>query len=129
LNQTMLNTIAGVIGAIVTFAFGGWSEALTCLVIAMGIDYVTGVSSAWKEKSLNSQIGFWGLAKKGLILLIIMLAHRIDLLLDINMIMGGAIYFYIANELISIIENYGRLGLPLPEQIKNIITILKDKKK
>lgn len=121
----------GLLGAVITFAFGMWSEALTLLLCAMGIDYVTGIAASLREgKGLNSNVGFWGLARKGLMLLIILLSHRIDVLLDsTNTAMGAATYFYIANELISIIENYGRLGLPLPERLRKIIDILKEKDK
>lgn len=124
-----LCSAAGVLGSIITFSFGGWTEALTFLVVAMAVDYVSGVAASLKEgKGLSSSLGFWGLTRKGLALLIILLAHRIDILLDSpNMTMGAAVYFYIANELISITENYGRLGLPLPNRIRKLIEVLKEK--
>lgn len=113
----------------ITFAFGRWTESLTFLLVAMGVDYVTGVLAAVKSgKGLNSAVGFWGLARKGLSLLVILLAHRVDILLDTsNMTMAAAVYFYIANELISITENYGKLGLPLPDRIRKMIEVLKQK--
>lgn len=121
---------AAVIGSILTFSFGIWPESLTLLLAAMGIDYVTGVVAAIKEKKgLSSEIGSWGLAKKGLMLLVIMLAHRIDVLLvSEDMVMGASIYFYLANELISITENLGRSGVPLPDRLRDIIEVLKKKK-
>lgn len=105
-------------------------ESLTLLVVAMGIDYVSGITASIKDgRGLNSLFGAWGLARKGLMLLVILLAHRIDILLDTaHATMGAAIYFYIANELISIIENYGRIGLPLPERLRKIIEVLRSKK-
>jgi len=122
-------SLTGIIGSIITFAFGSWVEPLTVLVVAMGIDYVSGVAASIKEgKGLNSAFGAWGLARKGLMLLVILLAHRVDILLDTsNVTMGAAIYFYIANELISVTENYGRMGLPLPEKIRKLIAVLKEK--
>ncbi|GGG55362.1 phage holin family protein [Paenibacillus radicis (ex Gao et al. 2016)] len=122
-------SVSAVFGSIITFAFGGWVESLTVLVVAMGIDYISGILASIKEgRGLNSLFGAWGLAKKGLMLLVILLAHRVDILLDLhNATMGAATYFYIANELISITENYGRLGLPLPDRIRKIIEVLKDK--
>ncbi|MFD1953480.1 holin family protein [Paenibacillus thailandensis] len=127
----MVCSVSGLLGAVVTFSFGMWTEALTFLLCAMGVDYITGIAAALREgKGLNSGVGFWGLARKGLILLVILLAHRVDVLLQINnMAMGAATYFYITNELISIIENYGRLGLPLPPQLRKIIEVLKEKTK
>ncbi|MBH5318256.1 phage holin family protein [Paenibacillus sp. GSMTC-2017] len=122
-------SLCGILGSVITFAFGSWTESLTFLLVAMGVDYVSGVSASLKEgKGLSSAFGSWGLARKGLMLLVILLAHRIDVLMDTNgMTMGAAIFFYIANELISITENYGRLGLPLPDRIRKIIEVLKDK--
>ncbi|MFX3633840.1 MAG: holin family protein [Candidatus Pristimantibacillus sp.] len=126
----MVCSLSGVLGAIITFSFGGWMESLTLLVVAMAIDYVSGITASIKDgRGLNSLFGAWGLARKGLMLLVILLAHRIDILLGTShATMGAAIYFYIANELISIIENYGRIGLPLPERLRKIIEVLKNKK-
>jgi len=125
---TAMAAASGAIGSVATFAFGGWSDALSVLLVAMAIDYVTGLASALKRKRLSSSAGFWGLARKGLILLIVLLAHRIDLLLHTgDMAMAGAIYFYVANELISIAENYGELGLPFPERLRALIEALKDR--
>jgi phage-related holin len=56
-----------------------------------------------------------------------LIAHRLDLLLGVEVVMGGAVYFYIANELLSIIENYGRIGLPLPDRLKRIVQVLRDR--
>jgi toxin secretion/phage lysis holin len=125
---TVAAAVSGTVGSIATFAFGGWSDALALLLVAMGIDYVTGIASALRRKQLSSGAGFWGLARKGLILLIVLLAHRIDLLLDSgDMAMAGAIYFYVVNELISIAENYGELGLPFPDRLRALIAALKDR--
>ncbi|QNK55612.1 holin family protein [Paenibacillus sp. PAMC21692] len=126
-----VNSACGVMGAILLFAFGGWSESLTFLLVAMAADYLTGIAASLKEgKGLSSSFGAWGLARKGLSLLVVLLAHRIDVLLNTeDVTMGAAIFFYIANELISVTENYGRLGLPLPERIRKIIAVLKEKDK
>ncbi len=121
-----VNTFAAISGAFVTFAFGVWDELLSLLVIAMAVDYVTGLAAAVRSGTgLNSNIGFWGLARKGLMLTVILLAHRIDLLMGTDIIKGGAIYFYLVNELISITENYARIGLPLPDKLRQAIAVLK----
>jgi toxin secretion/phage lysis holin len=122
---------AGALGSILTFATGGWSEAMTFLIFIMALDYLTGVVASVKEgKGLNSAVGFWGGAKKGLVLLVVILGHRVDVLLGIgDIVMSGVIYFYIANELLSVIENYGRIGLPLPQRLKDIVTVLQDRAK
>ncbi|MFF2481530.1 holin family protein [Paenibacillus sp. NPDC058071] len=123
-------SVSAILGSIITFAFGSWDESLTVLVVAMGLDYLSGVLASLREgRGLNSSFGAWGLARKGLMLLVVLLAHRVDLLLNLpDVTMGAAIYFYIANELISITENYGRIGLPMPDRIRKIIEILKEKK-
>lgn len=126
--QASLTATTSIIGIIVTYAFGGWSELLSFFLLAIVVDYVTGISASVKEKTgLNSEVGFWGLAKKGFMLLVILLAHRMDMLLTTDFIMTGAIYFYLANELLSITENYGRLGLPLPNSVRKAIEVLKGK--
>lgn len=121
-----VNTLAAISGAFVTFAFGGWDQLLSLLAIAMAVDYITGLAAAVRTGTgLNSNIGFWGLARKGLMLTVILLAHRIDLLMGTDIIKGGAIYFYLVNELISITENYAKIGLPLPNKLRQAIAVLK----
>lgn len=122
-------TAAGVIGAIVGFAFGGWTEALTFLLIAIAADIITGMYASVKEgRGLNSTVAGIGAGKKGLMFLVIILAHRIDILLGLEAVtMTAAVYFYIANEMISFTENIGRAGVPLPDAIKRMVTVLKDK--
>ncbi|WP_239617596.1 phage holin family protein [Cohnella mopanensis] len=126
--QVQAGAITAIMGAMVSFSFGIWNESLTFLLVLMAIDYFTGVTAAIKEGSgLNSNVGFWGLFKKGLILLVLIIAHRLDLILGVDAVMGSAVFFYMMNELLSVIENYGRLGLPLPEQLKRIVLVLRDR--
>ncbi|WP_308634833.1 phage holin family protein [Paenibacillus silvisoli] len=127
--HTIVCSVTALFGSLLTFSFGMWPESLTLLLVAMGTDYITGITAAVKEKRLNSSIGAWGIAKKGIMLLVILLAHRMDILLELsNVAMGGAIYFYLANELISITENLGRIGVPMPDKLRQIIEVLKTKK-
>lgn len=128
MNQIGFNLISATLGALATYAFGGWNELIGLFLMAMLVDYVTGIAASMKEqRGLNSQVGFWGIARKGLMLLVIMLAHRMDVLMNTDLMMTGAIYFYLANEFISITENYGRLGLPLPVFLKQMIQVLRSK--
>ncbi|MFC4808941.1 phage holin family protein [Paenibacillus sp. GCM10023250] len=127
--HTIACSASAALGVVLVFSFGIWPESLTLLLVAMGIDYVTGITAALKERSLNSSVGSWGLARKGLMLLVIMLAHRVDILMELdNIAMGGAIYFYLANELISVTENLGRIGVPIPDRLRQLIEVLKNKK-
>jgi len=126
--QTAVNTSTGVAGAVITYAFGRWSELLSFFLLAIIIDIATGTLASIKEgHGLSSAIGFEGLTKKGLMFLAILLAHRLDVLMGTDLIMVGAIYAYLANELTSITENYGRLGLPLPDPLRRMFTVLKDR--
>lgn len=129
--QLVVCLASALFGSVLTFSFGMWSESLTFLLVAIAVDYITGVTAAIREKrGLNSVVGAWGLAKKGIMLLVVLLAHRIDVLLGLETAaMGAAIYFYIANELISITENLGRIGVPLPDKLRELIEILKNKSK
>lgn len=121
-----VNTFAVISGAFVTFAFGGWDQLLSLLAVAMAVDYITGLAAAVRTGTgLNSNIGFWGIARKGLMLTVVLLAHRIDLIMGTDFIKGGAIYFYLVNELISITENYAKIGLPLPAKLRQAIAVLK----
>ncbi|OAB43965.1 phage holin family protein [Paenibacillus antarcticus] len=130
MNTLVIQGASGLVGTVVAFTFGGWSDLLSIFLVVILIDYVTGVLAAIKDRSgLNSKIGFWGITRKALMFIVILLAHQMDILLgqDLGVVKSGAIYFYMANELISITENYGRLGLPLPNKVTRIIKILKNK--
>jgi toxin secretion/phage lysis holin len=128
MNQIEFKLISDTLSAIARYTFGGWCELAGLFMISILVEYVTGIAVSIKEqKGLNSRIFFWGLARKGLMLLVIMLAHRMDILLDTDLMMTGAIYFYLANEFISITENYGRLGLPLPVFLKQMLQVLRSK--
>jgi toxin secretion/phage lysis holin len=119
---------AAVMGSLISYAFGAWSDLISLYLLTIAINYATGVAASIKEHNgFSSQTCFWGLIRKVLMLLIIMLAHRMDMLLGTEVIMISSIYYYLANELLSITENYGRLGLPLPDQVKKVIQILKSK--
>ncbi len=122
-------TAAGGLGAIIGFAFGGWSEALTFLLIAMVADIISGVTASIKEgRGLNSAVASVGFAKKGLAFLVIILAHRIDVLLELDaVVITAATYFYLANELVSFTENIGRAGVSLPDKMVDVIEVLKRK--
>ncbi|MFC5471778.1 holin family protein [Cohnella suwonensis] len=126
--QMQVGVLCALFGAAFSFSFGTWTESLTFLLVLMAIDYFTGVAAALREGTgLNSNFGFWGLLKKAMILLVMIIAHRLDVLLGVEAVMGSAVFFYIANELLSIIENYGRMGLPLPDRLKQIVSVLRDR--
>jgi len=133
--KTYICTTFGVLGALITQFFGGWTEDMVTLVTVMAIDFIMGLVIAMFFKkspksdsgTLNSKSCFKGLCKKGVILLIVLIAHRLDMTLGVEYIKTTAVISFIANELISIIENAGIMGIPLPSVIKKVIDILKDK--
>lgn len=130
-------TIIGVIGSAIASLFGGWSSDLTTLLIFMAVDFVTGliVAGVFKKSkksengALESNIGFKGLAKKVMILLFILIGHRLDILLGSDYIRTALVIAFITNETISITENAGLMGIPIPKPIKDAIDILRGENK
>ena len=127
----------GIIGGFITSLFGGWNTALTTLVIFMGIDYVTGLivagvfhnSGKTKSGALESRAGWKGLCRKSMTLLIVLIACRLDLIMNTNFVRDAVVIGYVANETISIVENAGLMGLPIPSVITKAIDILQKKTK
>ena len=126
--ENILKTVIAVGGSIISFLFGGWSSLLTILLAFVVLDYVTGVLAAAKEGKLNSEVGLWGIARKVAIFAVIAVAHLVDSALgDAHLFRDAAIFFYLANELLSIIENTGRTGVPIPEKLKGAVEVLRGK--
>ena len=127
--------VVGVIGSFISSLFGGWSASLTTLLLFMIADYITGLvvaavfkkSPKTKSGSLESKAGFKGLCRKGMMLLFVLVAYRLDLIIGTDYIRNAVIIAFIANELISITENAGLMGVPLPAVITNAIDILTKK--
>lgn len=125
----------GVMGSFVASLFGGWNAALTTLVIFMGIDYLTGLivagvfhnSKKTENGALESRAGWKGLCRKGVTLLIVLIACRLDMIIGSTFIKDAAVIAFIANEVISIVENAGLMGVPIPAVIMKAIEILKSK--
>ena len=130
-----LLTFIGVVGSWIASLFGGWDAALMTLVIFMGIDYTTGLivagvfraSKKTPNGALESTAGWKGLCRKGVVLLIVLVACRLDLIMGSNFIRDAVVIAFIANETISIIENAGLMGIPIPAVITKAIEVLKSK--
>lgn len=126
--EVAFKTGAAVMGAVVGFLFGGWSEALILLLSLVGIDYLTGFLASAVEGKLSSRVGFRGIPKKIMIFVMVAVGHLVDTTIGTNhMFRDATIFFYCANELVSIIENAGRMGLPVPEILRQTIDILRGK--
>lgn len=125
----------GVVGSFIASIFGGWDAGLTTLLLFMGIDYASGLivagifhnSKKTESGALESRAGWKGLCRKGMTLLFVLIAYRLDLAIGVDYIRNAVIIGFIANELISIVENAGLMGLPLPAVITKAIDILTDK--
>lgn len=128
-------TGVGVVGSAIASFFGGWDTGLITLIILMAIDYISGLAVAGifhKSKktdtgTLESRAGWKGLCRKGMTLLFVLVAYRLDLVIGSNYIRDAVIIGFIANETISIIENAGLMGIPLPNVITKAIDILTKK--
>lgn len=118
-------------GSAASYLFGGWSSLLGILLTLVAIDYATGFVAAGMEGRLSSDTGLKGIAKKVLIFVMVAVAHLADQAIGPEtlpiLIRDAAIFFYLANELLSIIENSGRIGLPVPPAITQAVELLQGK--
>ena len=125
----VFNSAVAVIATAFTFLFGDWDIAIIVLIGFMVLDYVTGVLVAYINKKISSEIGLKGLTKKFMIILILIGAVMRDRLMNNGTWMFRTLvcYFYIANEGISLLENAGNLGLPIPDKLKEALEQLQNK--
>lgn len=119
---------AALTGAVVGYLFGEGSAVLQVLLVFMAFDYITGFLASGVEGKLSSKVGFKGIAKKLMILCLVAIGHMIDKAIGQGDIIQNTVtFFYLGNELLSILENVGRSGVPVPKQLKNAVQILKGK--
>lgn len=125
----MIQMVFTGIGGWLGYFLGGYDGLLYALIVFMVVDYITGVMCAINDKKLSSTVGFKGICRKVLILMLVGIAN----LLDVTIIGTGAIlrtaviFFYLSNEGVSLLENAGHLGLPIPEKLKEILAQLHDR--
>ena len=122
--EKAINTITAAIGAIIGFAFGQVNGLLIALVGLMCIDYITGIAKGYINKNLSSGIGYKGIIKKIVILMLVSVAHLIDAYVlggNKAVLMTATMMFYAGNEGISIIENAVEIGLPVPQKLKKAL--------
>jgi len=133
--QIIVYGLLGTVGSAFASFFGGWDAALTTLLIFMGIDYLTGLivagvfhkSQKTKNGALESRAGWKGLCRKGMTLLVVLVACRLDLLTGSSFIRDAVVIAFVVNETLSIIENAGLMGVPIPAVLVKAIEILKKK--
>ena len=122
--------VGSVMGVLSTHLYGGWSMNLECLLIAMVIDYITGVAASFfsPELSLDSRVGFKGIVKKVLILLMVAMGHIVDGVIGTELVMPMVLWFYLANECLSITENVANAGVPVPKRLKSTLRQVREGK-
>lgn len=133
--KRVICTVVGMVGGFIASLFGGWSTGLVTLLIFMSIDYLSGLivagvfhnSQKTGTGTLESRAGWKGLCRKCMTLLFVLIAYRLDLELSTNYIRDAVIIGFMANELISIVENAGLMGIPLPPVITKAIDVLTKK--
>jgi toxin secretion/phage lysis holin len=117
-------------GGFCGYFLGGWDVSLKILVTMAAIDYVTGMIAAGYNGELKSKIGFRGIAKKVVLFLLVGAAAQVDVAIGSNSaIREATIFFFAGNELLSILENAGRMGIKLPAALTNAVEILNNKNK
>lgn len=126
-NQHIFSIYSSLFLTLITVAYGPNHALLISLLCFMGADYLTGIAAATLDRGLCYKVGYRGMIKKIVILILIALCRQLDILFGTEAVMLGAIYFYISLELISITENAGRLGIPMPQSVRDAIKTLKAK--
>lgn len=129
-------TALGVIGSAICWAFGGWDAAMAALLVCISVDYVSGSivalvfhkSSKTESGAYNSAYDLKGLCKKGLMLLFALVAVQVDKVLGADYVRDAVCIGFCANEILSIIENLGLAGIPMPEAVVKALEQLQKKK-
>ncbi len=124
--KVVYTMIAVILGAVVN-ALGGFDSALRLLIVLIVADYVTGIAAAIKLQKLDSSVGFTGLIKKVIILILVWIGFELDKSLGSQFLRNAIIFFYASNEGVSVLENTSKLGVPYPDKLKDILEQLKEK--
>ncbi|EOO34102.1 toxin secretion/phage lysis holin [Bacillus cereus VD133] len=128
--DVLIKTFIAAFGGFCGYFLGGWDATLKILVMMAIVDYVTGVIAAGYNGELKSKVGFKGIAKKVVLFLLVGVAAQLDTAIGTNSaIREATIFFFMGNELLSILENAGRMGIPLPQPLTSAVEILGGKSK
>ena len=135
--KTAICSAIGAAGSAIAAFFGGWDAGLVTLVICMGVDYISGLAVAGifhnskktDSGALESHAGWKGLCRKFMVFLYVLIAYRLDLIIGTNYLRDAVIISFLVNELISITENAGLMGVPFPDTLTKAIDVLQSKKK
>lgn len=128
--DVLMKTFIATFGGFCGYFLGGWDATLKILVTMAVIDYLTGMIAAGYNGELKSKVGFKGIAKKVVLFLLVGAATQADAVVGTNSaIREATIFFFVGNELLSLLENAGRMGIPLPSALTNAVEILGGKQK
>lgn len=135
LGKSRFLTVCGIVGGAIAMALGGWDESVVTLLICMGIDYITGmiVAGVYHESKksengkLDSHAAFKGILKKIMMLAIVAVSYRLDLMLEINYVRNAVVIAFVVNEILSILENAGLMGITYPKALSNALEVLQNK--
>ena len=129
--EVLFSSLTAGIGTLLSYWLGGWDAALKALIAFMVLDYVTGFLGAVKQHRVSSDTMFWGGIRKGIILAVIIVAVLLDKMVGNSepIVRTLVIYFYVAREGVSVTENMGILGVPIPPILSQVLAQLQDPKK
>lgn len=135
MDKRIFTYLVGLMGSAVSALFGGWSASLTTLVIFMCLDYLTGLivagvfhnSPKTATGALESRAGVKGLFRKFTMMIFVLIGYRLDIVSGSNFIRDAVCITFIANETISIVENAGLMGIPIPSAIRKAVDLLNEK--
>ncbi len=126
---------AAAAGGALSYLFGGWDASLNTLLIFMGIDYLTGIAAAGifhasdktESGALSSKAGFKGICRKCAVLLLVLVGARLDVTLGTAFVKDGVCAAFILNETLSVTENVGAMGVPVPPPVRRAVELLRSK--
>lgn len=128
--EQWISGVASIVATTFVWLIGGVDVAFICLIVAIALDYISGLIKAYNTKTLSSSIGFRGILKKIGILILVMLSVIVDRITVNN---GGirtlVVYYFVANEGLSILENLAQAGLPIPKKLKEALKVIKKENK
>ena len=124
-----IQLVFAAIGGWLGYFLGSFDGLLIALLIFVVVDYLTGVMCAIADKTLSSEVGFKGICRKVLIFILVGIANVLDVQVigDGSILRTAVIFFYLSNEGVSLLENAGHLGLPIPEKLKAVLEQLHDR--
>lgn len=129
-DQIIPKAVAAAIGAVAGYLFGGLTMLINLLLVLVVVDWLTGWTAAWMRGELRSRVGFNGIVRKVALFAVVAIAHLIDGVLgDMHMFRDAVVFFYLANELLSVVENLGKMGVPMPPIIRDAVHIFESKTK